>query len=549
LFLNDIPFGVSLRENLVPRQETTATLSVYGARETALGVAGSHLANTLRGDAKALGDIAAETYARIDTYCLTARRMNEALERLKQARFSQLELRWSGQESRASSYPEDDVDFAEDQARFRDMTAQIYEQAREASIIARRSGAATRHFTGISREILKEKGINSQLYEQLRADLLQLETEAEKTAAVTGRFEELSSLACQRAGELGRIHETAVMSTLIAAVQSAQDATRAARRIGMLGADMTRRLDRLSARLLFFVRQSLGGERRRFGREACFWGCTIHIGSQPIRGRTLDLSEGGALLLCAPVESVSRGQSVILDLDHIGALQAQVAGCSERGLHVAFDVEHPANAGARQPFLELLQEASLHDVDRVSHVSQLAAHIGEAIDCGLNRGDVSLEDLLSREYIPLANEEILANDETLRVQVPAQAFYDAAVKALLLSCASANAVFVRIIDRNGFIPWHVQYEVAGGITEPVLTQERQLCGSWIILNAARNLRPSLVQISKITLEDPQLPGTHIPSHDRIVKSISVPIFALGRHWGCAEMGFAPEDDGQKTEKS
>jgi flagellar biosynthesis/type III secretory pathway chaperone len=508
-----------------PQMADTASLSpLYGAREAALSSAGSFLARSLKKDAQALANLAETTGQRIDCYCETSSSLQRVLDRLKQARFSQMELKWSDRESPNASersfLAHSPKDLNESGSVLNSLMQDIRTQALNASDIAQRAGAATRQFYSLSRDALSRSPDAAATYDSLTHDVNQLEADAEKTLTIASRFQDLSEKAKSRMEHLEQwrdlSHDNSMASSIASAAQSADDATRAAQRIGALSADMTRRLDRLSERLLVLIRQSLGGDRRQSPREAFFKHCQIITERHQVNGRTLDLSEGGALLLCGPLEGFTRGQPVTLIIEDVGPLIGTVADASERGLHVSFDINHDANAGSRQSFLETLQDAAMGDADLIAHSSQLAGDITSAFERGLERGATSLDQLLSRDYVPLSDDKIMA---------PAQEFYDQTLQDVLANSPLCSSLYAHASDRNGYIPFRAHINEQ---QEKLIKPELNLSDDWGTLKAARNLKPSLIQISKIQ---------HGNEPEQLLKNVSVPIFVRGRHWGCAEMAF------------
>src|SRR6202453_3059223 len=83
--------------------------------------------------------------------------------------------------------------------------------------------------------------------------------------------------------------------------------------------------EKLKTRMTIFLRQSEAGDRRRHDRLPCEIGAELRVDGRTIRGRTADISEGGALIRLDNAESLVAGVILEATIEGIGATRVRIA--------------------------------------------------------------------------------------------------------------------------------------------------------------------------------------------------------------------------------
>jgi methyl-accepting chemotaxis protein len=172
--------------------------------------------------------------------------------------------------------------------------------------------------------------------------------------------------------------------------------------------------------------------------------------------------------------------------------------------------------------------AQTQDTRFVKKVEQVAAQIGKTFEEAIARGQISMDDLMSKHLEPIAGsdpQQLLApftgfTDRVLpRFQEPMLAF-------------DPKVVFCAAVTEEGYLPTHNQKYAQTPGRDPVWNaancRNRRIFNDRVGLAAGRNERPYLVQTYRRDMGG----GTFA-----MMKDVSAPIFVNGRHWGGLRLAY------------
>ena len=278
--------------------------------------------------------------------------------------------------------------------------------------------------------------------------------------------------------------------------------------------------EKLKMRMTIFLRQSEVGDRRRHDRLPCELNAELRTDAGLIRGRTGDLSEGGALLRVDDPQSIAVGAILEATIDEIGTTRIRVANKSPLGLHLEFsEVGSSARANLERKL------GSIRDENReiISRAVDTANDISRLLEGLIEQGKLSREDLFDNDYLPIDGTDPLQyrtrflsalEDALPPIQEP-------------LLANDARMVFCVAVDRNGYLPAHNRkYSLAQRPGETAWnianSRNRRIFDDRAGLASARNVRPYLIQIY------PRDMGNGVTV---MVREIDAPIRVFGKHWG------------------
>lgn len=278
--------------------------------------------------------------------------------------------------------------------------------------------------------------------------------------------------------------------------------------------------EKLKTRMTIFLRQSEAGDRRRHDRLPCEISAELRTNGRVIRGRTADISEGGALIRVDDPQSIVAGVILEAAIDGIGATRVRVANRSSLGLHLEF-VEMGSSARAS---LER-KLASIREENReiISRAVDAANGISRRLEGLIEEAVLSRADLFDNDYIPIEGTDpqqyrtrflSTLEDVLPPVQEP-------------LLAGDARMVFCVAVDRNGYLPVHnrkysLPQRPGEKLWNTANSRNRQIFDDRAGLASGRNVRPYLIQVY------PRDMGTGVTV---IVREIDAPIRVFGKHWG------------------
>jgi len=282
--------------------------------------------------------------------------------------------------------------------------------------------------------------------------------------------------------------------------------------------DMTRTL---STRLSIFLRQTEIGDRRRFDRLPCERAAVVSIGNVVLRGRIVDLGEGGVLVEPEhPPPADAEGAVVSVELAGIGCCEGRLATCSHLGMHIQF-------VDCASEFQHLLGNTLNNIRDENREIVELAKEAGVFIatmfEEVIRQGRLQLDELFDNRYEPIPD----SNPQQYRTPyLPLFEELLTPIQEKLLS-SDPRMIFCAVVDRNAYLPVHnlkyshpqrpddVTWNIANCRNRRIFDDRAGLC-------AARSARPYLIQ------SYPRDMGNGVTIW---MKEIDVPIRVLGRHWG------------------
>lgn len=398
------------------------------------------------------------------------------------------------------------------------------------SLASVRASAATRGFAAVARDI---EGFSDQVAavsESLEAGAFSLDSNSNEIGAMaaTLRFfaEELFEAAksekmrCQAEEPLDETRKRSLLHMTGTAIE-------AAGRIGNLGLDMADIVEDLTHHLRTILRHvSFRNKRETFGYVS-FRSCRLIFQDGTATGRALDISPCGSLISLDLPHTFSRGQSIQVEFDRIGLLHGTIASIIDNRIQVSFDDQHPFYCLSEPALKHALKQLHIENETITHHCSEFANDVTAAFEAGLYCGDILLQDLLSKEY------EYIPGTIPQHYRAAASVFYEDVLPFVLKDFFVEPCVAYAVItDRNGYVPVHnppYSLKPTANVTfDTRFSRNRRIYDDWSTLRAARNLRPSLIQICRWDVLEGKQPS---------VKEVSVPVFIKGRHWGCAQIGF------------
>ncbi len=162
------------------------------------------------------------------------------------------------------------------------------------------------------------------------------------------------------------------------------------------------------------------------------------------------------------------------------------------------------------------------DSEFFTFVQSTAASISSAFDGAIRSGKISEQDLFDRAYVPIPNtnpEQVMARFTSLTDAILPQ-FQEPALQL------SDKVVFCAAVDQNGYLPTHNKKFSQPQGSDPVWNtancRNRKIFDDRVGLKAGRSQEPFLMQVYRRDMGGGQFV---------MMKDISAPIYAAGRHWG------------------
>lgn len=427
-------------------------------------------------------------------------------------------------------------------AAMNELIREIGTTALSAALSAVRAGASTRGFNQVARGVDELERALRSAWDEIEAIIVDLEDRAAQTAATSANLRSTGKAIAENTAALPR-HGPLDSGTVAMMAAQLDQLKRLTHKIARTGGDVATACDEmahlvhtLAEQLVIVVRETPVGNRRNATRIAFEASCIISTSERSYPGKSLDLSATGALIKVRQETNLQRAQPITLHLQNVAPIIGTVADVSAQGVHISFDMGHGANAAAKPALMTMLDALLARSQDLIERSTQLSREIREAMEQGLAQDLVSPDELLSTQYDPIMG----ASPQQFRH--PALPFYEEILTPILEAFRrdAPNAVYAVAMDRSGYVPVHKRVQADDAPTDrpPVRSRRRRIYTDWLSQRAARNLRPFLIQIAPVeTAPDDVAEG----EHGETVRSVSVPIFIGGRHWGCAEIGYKLED--------
>lgn len=279
-------------------------------------------------------------------------------------------------------------------------------------------------------------------------------------------------------------------------------------------------VEKLKTRFVILLRQTEFGDRRCHDRLPCDLVVTIQSRTGEIRGRTIDLSQGGMLVHTPDTKPINIGELLNTSIAGIGACRVRVVNCSHLGLHLKFIEMDDAVSEALQTKLAAIQDENKEFIDRAIESAQRIACVFEE---AVSSGKLSRDALFDNQYVPIEG----TNPQQFRTQ-----FLDALEEILPpiqehLLASDHRMIICAAVDRNGYLPVHNKTYSQPQRPEDLTwntanSRYRRIFDDRAGLSAARYVRPYLIQ------HYPRDMGNGVTI---IMREIAVPIRVFGKHWG------------------
>ncbi|MFZ0844561.1 MAG: methyl-accepting chemotaxis protein [Pseudolabrys sp.] len=279
-------------------------------------------------------------------------------------------------------------------------------------------------------------------------------------------------------------------------------------------------VEKLKARFVVLLRQTEFGDRRRHDRLPYDLKVTIQSPAGEIRGRTVDLSQGGMLVATPDAEKIVMGGSLQATIAGIGACRVRPVNHSHLGLHLEFTEMGDTQRQALHGKLEAIRDENKIFIDRAMDAAQ---RIAQALEQAVSRGRISREALFDNNYVPIEG----SNPPQFRTQ-----FLEILEEILPpiqepLLASDPRLIFCVAIDRNGYLGVHnkvYSYPQRPGEVDwnTANCRNRRIFDDRAGLSCARNVRPYLIQ------NYPRDMGNGVIV---LTLEIAVPIRVFGKHWG------------------
>ena len=176
--------------------------------------------------------------------------------------------------------------------------------------------------------------------------------------------------------------------------------------------------------------------------------------------------------------------------------------------------------------------SGLENVD--SHIIKAcqdgAAELSRLLTEGVERGEISLEDLFDEDYRPIPDSN--PQQFMTRFVVFTDRHFPSVQEGVLE--LDRRIAFCAAVDRNAFLPTHnAKYSKPQG-SDPIWNnancRNRRIFDDRSGSAAGRNRKPFLMQTYRRDMGG---------GNFALMKEVDAPITVKGRHWGGLRIGFAP----------
>ena len=173
--------------------------------------------------------------------------------------------------------------------------------------------------------------------------------------------------------------------------------------------------------------------------------------------------------------------------------------------------------------------AALVDGPFIAKVRETALAISNALDEAIKTGQITTQALFDRRYTPIQGSD------PPQVMNRATAFLDALLPHYQEPVLEfdPSVVFCAAVDRQGYLPTHnLKFSHPQG-DDPVWNaancRNRRIFDDRVGLKAGRSTAPFLLQVYRRDMGGGDF---------RVMKDLSAPIYAEGRHWGGLRLACA-----------
>lgn len=278
--------------------------------------------------------------------------------------------------------------------------------------------------------------------------------------------------------------------------------------------------EKLKTRCVIFLRQTDIGDRRRHDRLPCDLAIALQGRSGVIKGRTADISEGGALMRVADVHAIVVGDKIRSEIAGLGCCDVEVVNHSHLGLHLHFVDLAPNACAALSSKLEAIRTENREFIERAMTT---AKQISALFEDALARGVITEDRLFDNAYMPIEGSD------PLQYRTRFLDWMEAVLPEIqeTLRASDERMILCAAVDRNAYLPVHnkvyAQPQRPGDVVwNTANSRNRRIFDDRAGLAAARNTRPYLIQ------NYPRDMGNGITI---MMQEIDAPIRVNGKHWG------------------
>ncbi|HIJ37604.1 MAG TPA: methyl-accepting chemotaxis protein [Rhodospirillaceae bacterium] len=220
-----------------------------------------------------------------------------------------------------------------------------------------------------------------------------------------------------------------------------------------------------------------------------------------------------------------RSQSL---LNAIATLSTGVGQSSSNMQVIDARLKDLLDAGEKLITLTVESGIPTKDTPFVTEVRTQAAKIGTLLEQAVDQGEISIDDLLDKNYIKIDG----SNPEQFTTRY-LQVFDKVLMPILDAVMAFDSRVFYCVpVDQNGFLPTHNSKSSQPPGPDPVWNaahcRNRRFSSDRVGLTAGRASAPFTVQTYRRDLGDGNV---------TLLMDVSAPIIVKGRHWGGLRLGY------------
>jgi methyl-accepting chemotaxis protein len=420
--------------------------------------------------------------------------------------------------------------------------------ALNATIEAARAGEAGRGFAVVANEVKAlsaetQKATDeisrrvSQLQSDARASIEALERISSVINSIRPVFSTIASAVDEQISSAeGLSKAAATTSDFIERVstgaseikQATENATRESAEVDRSGQTATNLAAKLGTRLSILLRQTEIGDRRRFDRLPCELAATMTAAGKALSGKTVDVSEHGALVrMEIPEGATAPNGSAEIEIAEIGKMSAKIVNRSALGFHLNFTKMDEATRMRLAGKVAAIRD---ENCEAISRCIKAAADTSACIEQVVAEGRLTMEALFDNEYVPIPGtspQQVTTRYIEALEKTQLQSIFDRVL------AMDPRMVFCCGIDRNGYMGVHnTKYSHPQRPEDPkwniANARNRRIFDDRTGLASARSVRPYLIQ------SYPRDMGTGAPI---MCMEVAAPVRIQGKHWGAFRTAY------------